>query len=278
MKSNINKLQINSNKFNHVNKNILIISDIHLTNKKGMRNLKKIKDDLCDEFNNIDYILIVGDIIDNGNDLFIEENRIKFKYYLDNFICRKRTIIVLGNHDLINTNSVILFKEMFKDIKNVSILDNGEIIKEDIFSFMGIVPDREYYYDYKEDIGKYEKFVLSKCKNKFDKKSFNIVLTHSPISILEYSKINNKCVIDNTDLVVSGHMHNGLVPIFLQKFLKGRGFVGPFKKLFINYCYGIYKVANTTFIINGAINTYVKNKVINSLFSAKATLIKISSN
>lgn len=276
MKSYINNLEIKTNKYSNINKTFLIISDIHLTNKKGINNLEKIKKDLDNKFESIDYILIPGDIIDDGADLLIEENRKIYKKALEKFINNKKTIIVLGNHDLNNNdNSILSFKEMFKNMKNITILENGEILNDDIISFMGIIPNKEYYYDYKEDINKYEKIVLSKCKNKFKKNTFNIILTHSPISILEFSKKNNKNTINDSDLVISGHMHNGLVPVFLQKLLKGKGFIGPFKKIFANHCYGTYKINNTTFIINGAVNTYIRNKFINNLFRPKATIINV---
>ena len=275
MKSNINHQEIHTKKINH-DITLLIISDIHLKIKHQDYNLDKIKKDLGAEFDKIDYILLPGDIIDKAETLTDKEALIKYREILKEFFNDKKVFIALGNHDYFRENDIsfFYFRKMFKNMKNITLLRTGKIITENNLSFMGIIPNYTYYKE-NEQTTTYKKIIDDKCQNKFNPNTFNIILSHSPTAIIKLSKQNNKSIIDNTDLVVSGHMHNGITPQFLQRYLKGRGIIGPSLKLFTNYCYGTYKIKDTLFIINGAVNTYIHNKYINSLFKPQATLIKI---
>ena len=278
MKSKIIHHEIYTNKINN-DISILIISDIHLTIKHQDYNLSKIKNDLGKEFSKIDYILLPGDIVDKAETLKDKEALIKYREILKDFISEKKVFITLGNHDYFNDNdlSFFYFKKMFKNMKNVTLLRTGKVITDNNISFMGIIPNYSYYKE-NEQPKTFNKIIEDKCINKLNPNTFNIILTHSPTSILKLSKQNNKAIINNADLVVSGHMHSGITPQFMQKYLKGRGIIGPSLKPFTNYCYGTYKINDTLFIINGAVNTYIHNKLINNLFKPQATLIKIRSN
>ena len=64
-----------------------------------------------------------------------------------------------------------------------------------------------------------------------NKRYYNILLCHSPIDVLKKDVLNNSKEIRKTNLILSGHMHNGMVPKFLDH--KGNiGFIGP-NKIFL---------------------------------------------
>ena len=92
---------------------------------------------------------------------------------------------------------------------------------------------------------------FNKIKN-VDAKKYNVLLCHSPISVTEdeiVKKLNNKI-----NLVLCGHMHGGLTPIWLQKILKDRVLINPSKnKLFVKNSYGYLKHRNINFIITSGI-------------------------
>ena len=75
-----------------------------------------------------------------------------------------------------------------------------------------------------------------------DSTKFNILLAHNPLFIDEYSKWG-------ADLVLSGHMHGGVVRIpFINK-----GIMSPEKGVFPKYDAGEFEIENTTMIINRGI-------------------------
>ena len=122
-----------------------------------------------------------------------------------------------------------------------------------------------------------EKYKLY-CQNNFDKSRYNIFLTHDPQSIIRLSKEKNTCIHQNTDLVISGHMHNGLLPNVLKKIVKNKGLISPKMKLFPNFAQGEYKIDYTDFIIAGPVNTRVENAIINNLYGANATILTLKKN
>lgn len=75
-----------------------------------------------------------------------------------------------------------------------------------------------------------------------DDSKFNILLAHTPLFIDQYSSWG-------ADLVLSGHMHGGIVRIpFINK-----GIVSPEKVFFPKYDAGKFEVLDTTMIVNRGI-------------------------
>ncbi len=75
-----------------------------------------------------------------------------------------------------------------------------------------------------------------------DSEKFNILLAHNPLFIEEYSEWG-------ADLVLSGHMHGGIVRIPII----GIGIVSPEDGYFPKYDAGKFKVNETTMIVNRGI-------------------------
>ena len=90
----------------------------------------------------------------------------------------------------------------------------------------------EYYAnDENTDIFKKE---INNVNIKLNSKYYNILLIHSPYNVYKVPDI-----LKDYDLVLSGHMHGGLVhPLFSKLFKKNKGLISSRKELFPNYVRG----------------------------------------
>ena len=156
------------------------------------------------------------------------------------------------------------------------ILDINEKIVEDNIEFSAINNSVHYYFEFYESKEFFEEeYNLRTEKMKFNKSCFSILLTHDPKSIYALSKEHNKCLVPNTDLVISGHMHNGFTPNFLQDKLKGYGLVSPDYTLFPEIAYGIKEVGETLFLTNGAVSSFIEIPILNKLFGINCTILTL---
>lgn len=233
----------------HINKQIVVLSDIHYYSNKDLKKLNKILKKV--KSLNPDYICIPGDLTDEAiiND---EDDLVTWLKELSN-ICI--VIISIGNHDLFITKKHIpkinheLIKKI-KKIKNVKYLDN-EIYSVDNINFIGLTLPLEYYYAGREDSHLFIDYVNKTFKELDD--NYNILLCHSPICIGKKEVLNSLKIGKKLDLVLSGHMHGGITPNFLKKILKGRGLISPRRKLFEKNCYGLKKINNTYYVISSGV-------------------------
>lgn len=230
---------------------ICYISDIH----SDIDKLKFIIEDAIKS--KIDALLIGGDLINSIED-YTEKDNIK-KILAD--ASKKIDIFIgLGNHELvchkeIPSNADTKYWRELDSIDGVNVSSypnkNATFTR---WSFNNIditalnLPI-EYYHngELKEDLIKYLKILKDVNSEKF-----NILLLHSPINLIENKKIPLECL-KEYDLILTGHMHSGLIP---KKFRKkyGPGLVGPYKNFFPKYSYGLIKDGNTTIIISGGVN------------------------
>ncbi len=234
-----------------LNTKIALLSDLHYV--KGYDN--NILSNIIEEIKNIkpNYICLPGDILDesiNGDDIILD-----FFKNLSNY---SKIIISLGNHDVTaiikHKQSYYSNKEWFNrlnNIKNVIVLDNEQYIDNNIIFTGYNSPFNRYKYEDNPII------FLNDLKNlnfKIDNTKYNILLCHSPQSVLGNKKLYNHDFIKNQDLILCGHMHNGLVPKILEKLVpKNRGFIGPGATIFPKYSKGKYTFNNTTVIISKGI-------------------------
>ena len=251
-------------KHNNVKKkiNIKVISDLHLCLSFNNKKLQIIKDDLY--LSKPDYLFVCGDIIDNTN--FLYDNEELKDEYINWFKSIAKIIpiyIVLGNHDVtyIDNDKPIFddkndFFNILSNIPNIFVSCRNNYYETRDFSILMIELDFSYYYSY----GYNEKRLISKL-NKYQKyldinsDKLKILLIHSP------ANITNKKILSltkNYDIIISGHMHGGILPLKLNKLIRGnRGLISPNKKLFPKYARGIIKsnVNNKTqyLIISGGI-------------------------
>lgn len=270
----IKRLEITSSKIK-TEKKLLLISDIHKSKKYKKDNLSKLKDEIKEEFKSIDYIIISGDIIDSPKHLVDEEFVKELKRYLEEFTEEKETYVVLGNHDVCTNN--LEEEYLYKILKETKIkcLNNREIINIGDINILGFTPNIDYYKKHHGSKYEFEKQFKEYKSDKNSNKKYNILITHDPSSIIKLSKEKDECIGKNIDLVISGHMHNGMVPNKFQNIMKNRGFVGPYKTLLPKFAHGIIKIKDTNFIILGAINPTIDIPVTNKLYGYDATILTL---
>jgi len=262
---------------------IALITDLHFDKIYNFSLLEKIILNLNE--NKPSYICLSGDIVDR-TDIIYDNSINKLKDFIKKISKIAPTIITLGNHDISNGVNKGNFEDInnfflsLNTIENVYYLNNKSLVRNDI-CFTGYNPSFEYYYKKRENSVLFLEDIDKKIK--LNKKYYNILLCHSPINVFKNSVLNYSKEIKKANLILSGHMHNGLV---LKKFDKkgNMGFISPYKTLFPKFARGIVtkQIDNheITLIISGGIiklsNT--NNKFIrkfNCLFSSDIVYVEI---
>lgn len=276
------------NKFYDIgDKNITIalITDLHFDENYDISLLEKIIENI--KQNKPNYICLSGDILDRA-DIIYNDCMITLKDFVKKLSLVSNTIVTLGNHDLSNKHKKGNFLDVnnwfltLNTIENVYYLNNKSLVRDKI-CFTSYNPNFEYYERLrgKEQL---EYFVNDIDKQiKMYKKYYNILLCHSPIDTLKKETIKRSKEIKKADLILSGHMHNGLVLKIFDK-RGNRGFIGPYYKMFPKTARGkIEKIVDNkkiTLIINGGIikvsdcNGRILKKL-NNLYPANITIVKI---
>jgi len=200
--------------------NILHLSDIHYMGNRD----NKLLDDLYKKIKNykLDYIIITGDIIDCKKSITKEENKNKLKEFFEKISRISKVIISYGNHDMygevrkkfINEFDPLFWKKI-SSIKNITILNNNSYEDKNIYVY-GYTPSIEYYYPKEKKEIMLEELTDLEV-NKDLKSKYNIFLIHSPF-FLDNKEINTKLI--GFDLILSGHMHNGLMPPVLDEIIE----------------------------------------------------------
>lgn len=264
-----------SNKVKHKIK-VVLLSDIHFSKYFVIDNLELIK-------NNIsklepDYICIAGDTIDEVS--IVHDTRLI--NILTNFLVDltkiSKVFISLGNHDIKDNEDLLYFKDL--KMNNIHVLNNSYYIDKNVV-INGYNMPRDYYYNspHGENASTmYQDLLKNKDKLYFSDKLFNISLIHSPICLLDKDVSNylKKC-----DLILCGHMHNGLVFKWLDKLVKNNyGLVSPSKGLFPNLARGYKKVGNSNIIISGGITKLSNSsgkilRILNKIYPISINYIEI---
>lgn len=259
---------------------IVLLSDIHFSKYFIIENLKLIKDSINELKPN--YICIPGDIIDEISIVYDKKIISILTNFLIDLTKIGKVFISLGNHDIKNNKKLLYFKDIAK-IDNLYVLNNNYYIDKCVV-INGYTLQEEYYdnKDNKEDVKfMYQDLLSNKNNLYFSDKLFNICLIHSPRCLMN-KDINNyfsKC-----NLILCGHMHNGLVFRWLDKLVKNNyGLVSPNRRLFPNLARGYKKLDNNRhLIISGGI-TKLSNysgkilRVFNKMYPMGINCIDISS-
>ena len=243
MKKIVKNYEISDNKILKDIK-ICLVTDFHLSHISNDKKFKLVLESI--KKTKPDYICIVGDYIDSINVLEEKELYNKSINYLKQLASISNVIYTLGNHEVTKIlgnkkREYYLNDKWISDINKIDnlIYLNNNIYEDGNIRFIGYVPPFKYYDKHNEDKNLLISDYNSKIKIKNDK--YNILLFHSPIHIL------NDSVISNINLILSGHMHNGLTPNFLDKIWKSNtGLVGPHNTFFPKTARGIKnKIINT---------------------------------
>jgi len=279
----IKKIEIYSPKILS-SKKVFTLSDIHRTNKKGttpgLVHLSMLEKELSPEIDDIDFMLIPGDIINDTEDLKDRTFKKTLIFELETLTQGKPTFISYGNHDQMTRDSSNVWressrrklKEALRPLHNVRVLENSEMqdFKEE--SISAFSPTYSYYELERENETAYvTEFLQGMNANLFNSTQYNILLTHASSSLISLLRNQVNLLKINPDLVVSGHMHNGLIPLF-----KNAGLISPSRELFPKYAHGVVEENGTTVIINGAVNTRVEAPTLNNFFKPEASIITLN--
>lgn len=239
-----------------INKTIAVLSDIHYHAKYDKKRLEQIQKDLI--IHQPDYICIVGDILDQGNALENEETKSRFFSWIESLAFLAPVIVSIGNHDICVEKPIIRYhypKELLEEmslISNVFVLHNTSFVKDGI-CFIGYNPPYDYYYQKPyEKVESYFDDIDLQLKSSLHPDCYQILLCHTPVYITN-KMVQNTEVVKSVQLVLSGHMHSGLVPF---TFGGNRGIISPFKKLFPKYARGRFVLEKTHYFISGGVITF----------------------
>lgn len=227
------------------------IGDIHYNETTSAKKLEYIKYAIEDA--HPDYIFITGDLLDRPK---ITKNKEKIKLlvsWLNSLGNIAKVFISLGNHDIILEEDYKFFNKL-NDINNIYVLNNQSYEDENVF-ISGFTLPTNYYYNIEKHED--ENALLETLQNNFNlvtnlpKKKYKVALIHSPI-LLSEKKVIEK--LKEYDLILSGHMHNGLIPRILDKIIKNNyGLISPDKRFFAKNTRGKIKTKYYTIIITGGI-------------------------
>ena len=256
--------------------NILIASDIHYhsgVNKDLFLNLLNYAKE-----SKPNYIIMPGDqietidFIDNQNELLFFENFIKDLSKI------APIIMIPGNHEIqdldikhfknrLNDNSyndkAITYFEKLANNKNIYLLNN-QTISIDNITFIGYSPRISTYQKINKQTENefIEDFINGKFK--ISKNDYNILITHSPIHLYsETVQSQLKDFIKYTDLVITGHLHDGYLPKILDKKLGNTNvglFVTPKVKPYPGIiCRGMHDFGRGSLIISQGYRKWTAN-------------------
>ena len=266
-------------------KTILSIGDIHYVNNNGrvlgLSNLDSVHKVIFEngDMPKIDTILITGDVVDDVRDLEDKNYRKNISSSLRNFTYGIPTFVSYGNHDQMTKDTIRKwtkadlqkYRDFIASFRNIYSVENNELVLHEGFNLTAYSPDFDYYERFHEDTGYYMNDFISTFNPLFDNKTYNILLTHSSSPLLESLEDGKLHTLENTDLVVSGHMHNGVIP-----FTKTYGLISPQFKFFPKYAHGDIECYSTLFVINGPVNPILSFPVVNNILGPSVNIITLN--
>lgn len=220
---------------------LVIFSDIHYYDNYPKKIFNKIVKQTKEA--KPDYITIVGDTLDSSDC----HNFDLLKEFLIEISSIAPTIIILGNHDEKNgyrhhwsnlENKDLI--DLYNSIENLHYLEDNNYTIDNL-NFYGFNLPYEYYIT-NEPYDTFKKEV-EKLKPNLKDENYNITLIHSPINIYDYLDKNPDSNLSKSDLILSGHMHNGVLPYWFSNLINklfhtNRSLVSPNNKLFPKYAQG----------------------------------------
>lgn len=222
----VSHYEIKSDKLNqkYNNYKIMLLTDLH--NRDITEKLVKI---VNEEKPNI--IVMSGDMINekvDGFDNFFnlcEELKDKTVYY------------VFGNHEEnMSDEKQNEFIEKIKEKTNVILLNNDKVELDDSFTIYGFSHQVKYYLASTKE--KIDLNYIEERIGKIDINKFNLLISHDPLLYNLYSEYG-------FDMVLSGHLHGGIINIPFVG-----GLLSPDFTFFPKYYKGVNKIGNTNLVIS----------------------------
>ena len=242
------------------NLSITYDSDLHYMPGMNLNYLKKQIDNL--ESDPTTYYFLLGDLLNDSKidlkdlqelrDVLAKISKTKTKVYA-----------ILGNHDQVTRDNQHGWKayynqefaNMLREIDGFNLLENESIYDDNIVIHGTRFNSHYYEKDVYEPIEEYIS-IMSKI-SAYQKETFNILLEHSPYRVFDKDYISKVPALYETDLIFSGHFHNGLIPSYISKYLKGNVGLIAYSKLFPKNTRGKKQITdNTVGFISAPITTF----------------------
>ena len=248
---------------------IAVISDIHFS--RLVKNLKLRAIIKQFELARPDYIFIPGDLIDTLECVDSESERQRFLNFLQNLTAIssvRKMIVGLGNHDFYripeNKKGWLIvrdndFFEALRRIPNLVLLDDQTYQDDDIFCF-GYTQKKSYYTEdgvnfaenAEAQLEDLTKTLANLPEPPTDKLKFALI--HAPTHL---QTPDIEFLLQPFDYILSGHMHNGIVPPVLDEFWRNqKGIISPTKKLFSGACRHTLKTYDDKLIVVGPVTIF----------------------
>lgn len=222
----VSHYEIKSDKLNqkYNNYKIMLLTDLH--NRDITEKLVKIVNE-----ENPNIIVMSGDMINekvDGFDNFFnlcEELKDKTVYY------------VFGNHEEnMSDEKQNEFIEKIKEKTNVILLNNDKVELDDSFTIYGFSHQVKYYLASTKE--KIDLNYIEERIGKIDINKFNLLISHNPLLYNLYREYG-------FDMVLSGHLHGGIINIPFVG-----GLLSPDFTFFPKYYKGVNKIGNTNLVIS----------------------------
>ena len=248
---------------------IAVISDIHFS--RLVKNLKLRAIIKQFEPARPDYIFITGDLVDTLECVDSLGERERFLSFLQNLTAIssvRKMIVSLGNHDFYRTPEdkkgwhIVRDKEFLKSLRevpNLVLLDDEVYQDDDIFCF-GYTQKKSYYTEdgvnfaenAEAQLEDLTKTLANLPEPPADKLKFALI--HAPTHL---QTPDIEFLLQPFDYILSGHMHNGIVPPVLDEFwLSQKGIISPTKKLFSGTCRHTLRTYDDKLIVVGPVTTF----------------------
>ena len=216
-------------------------------------------------------------------------------------------VIGIGNHDMIyfdknSTNRCFAVSEtnipFWQELKETDNIYVSEIPRENATISKLVVDDEidvtslnlpiNHYWN-GEPEEEFEDYIKMIEDLSINTEKFNILLCHSPKNIGKDTIIKEYYdILKKFNLILSGHMHSGLIPRWLRTKPYGKGLVGPYNTIFPEYAYGTKNFDDTTILTTGGVTksaqsvgpevittNYLFRNLVNLVYPPEVELIKI---
>ena len=232
-----------------------LYSDLHYIPGDNLSFLEKSVEKM--QLNAPDYIFFLGDLIDDSR--YTKEDLKKIYDLVYKMTKLSKMIMVLGNHDQFTRENDKWLdyynNDYVNELKNrgVILLENKHYQDDNIFVY-GTKFSGDYY-ENREPIAEFNKNIKSV---KFDSDKFNILMEHSPKHTFDSTTVKSYSNLNNVDLTLAGHYHNGCIPWYISKILPGNfGLIDPYMNLLPSNARGIKKITDTNLgIVSAPLTTF----------------------
>ncbi|MBS7020865.1 MAG: metallophosphoesterase [Firmicutes bacterium] len=275
----LNKHDIKTKKDIHTR--FAVFSDLHYNKTFPKESLDTIKDVLVKQ--NPDYVVIPGDILDEAKIIENEEHAKIIEDFLYGIGECSNVVISLGNHDLFNSEQQgrkqvwkqvevgRSFLKKLQEDKNIYVLDNETKFIGDVM-FTGFNPfDSISYYEkkgynnpaafnhlFRSEMGKSNIYVSPE----YDK-YYHVTLIHDPTNPYRKEVIERLPLLNHSDMIVSGHHHNGGCPAWMTNLPGSRGLINAYSQILPNYTrgFGNYQIDEKMiyYLISGGITKWAES-------------------